>query len=82
MDYFKVFPELRSKIEKHFYESQKALLQKMHVALKQFGTDFEEPNSEGAKLARETLQNMQKKFGYSDPGAKEIIGFLMSRKYG
>jgi serine protein kinase len=81
VDYFRVFPELRMKIEKHFYESQKALLQKMNTALKHFGTDYEDANSEGAKLARETLTNMQKKFGYSESGAKEVIGFLMSKKY-
>lgn len=81
VDYFKVFPELRLKIEKHFYESQKALLQKMNVALKHFGTDYEDPNSEGSALARETLANMQKKFSYSEAGAKEVIGFLMNKKY-
>jgi len=81
VDYFKVFPELKMKIEKHFYESQKALLQKMNTSLKHFGTDYDEPNSEGSKLARETLSNMQKKFGYSEAGAKEVIGFLMSKKY-
>lgn len=81
MEYFKVFPELKLKIEKHFYESQKALLQKMNVALKHFGTDYEDPNSEGSGLARETLANMQKKFGYSEVGAKEVIGFLMNKKY-
>ncbi len=81
VDYFKVFPELKAKIEKHFYESQKALLQKMNTALKHFGTDHEDPNSEGSNLARETLANMQKKFGYSEAGAKEVIGFLMTKKY-
>ena len=81
VDYFKVFPELKMKIEKHFYESQKTLLQKMNTALKHFGTDYDEPNSEGSKLARETLTNMQKKFVYSEAGAKEVIGFLMSKKY-
>ena len=81
VDYFKVFPELKMKIEKHFYESQKALLQKMNTALKHFGTDYDEPNTEGSKLARDTLLNMQKKFGYSEEGAKEVIGFLMSKKY-
>jgi serine protein kinase len=81
VDYFKVFPELKMKIEKHFYEGQKALLQKMNTALKHFGTGYDEPNSEGSKLARETLANMQKKFGYSEDGAKEVIGFLMSKKY-
>jgi predicted Ser/Thr protein kinase len=81
MDYFKVFPEIKQKIEKHFYESQKTLLQKMNLALKQFGTDYHDPHSEGAKLAQMTIQNMQKKFGYTVDGAKEVIGFLMSKRY-
>ena len=81
IEYFKVFPELRLKMEKHFYESQKTLLQKMNLALKQFGTDYDDPNSEGAKLARLTIENMQKKFGYSIDGAKEVISFLMTKKY-
>ncbi len=81
MDYFRVFPELKQRIEKHFYESQKSLLQKMTTALKHFGTDYEDPNSEGSKLAQQTIENMKKKFGYSTDGAKEVIGFLMSRKY-
>jgi serine protein kinase len=81
VDYFKVFPEIKQRIEKHFYESQKSLLQKMNTALKLFGTDHEDSTSEGSKLARQTLENMQKNFGYSIDGAKEVIGFLMSRKY-
>ena len=81
VDYFRIFPELKQKIEKHFYESQKVLLQKMNTALKHFGTDHEDPNSEGVKLARQTIENMQKKHGYTVDGAKEVIGFLMSKKY-
>jgi len=81
MDYFKVFPEMKLRLEKHFYESQKSLLQKMNSALKMFGTDHEDATSEGSRLARQTLENMQRKFGYSIDGAKEVIGFLMSRKY-
>jgi serine protein kinase len=81
MDYFKVFPELKQRIEKHYYESQKSLLQKMNTALKQFGNDHTDPNSEGSKLALQTITNMQKKFGYTVDGAKEVINFLMSRKY-
>ncbi len=81
VDYFRVFPELKQKIEKHYYESQKNLLQKMNTALKHFGTDHEDPNSEGIKLARQTIENMQKNWGYTIDGAKEVIGFLMSKKY-
>ena len=81
VDYFRVFPELKQKIEKHFYESQKSLLQKMNTTLKHFGTDHEDPNSDGIKLARQTIENMQKNWGYTVDGAKEVIGFLMSKKY-
>lgn len=81
VDYFRVFPELKQKIEKHFYESQKTLLQKMNTALKHFGSDHEDPNSEGTKLAKQTILNMQKNWGYTVDGAKEVIGFLMSKKY-
>ncbi len=81
MDYFKVFPELKQRLEKHFYESQKALLQKMNSALKMFGTNHEDQNTEGSALARQTIANMQKKFSYSEEGAKEVIGFLMNKKY-
>ena len=81
IDYFRVFPELKQKIEKHYYESQKSVLQKMNIALKHFGTDHEDPNSEGVKLARQTIENMQKNLGYTVDGAKEVIGFLMSKKY-
>jgi predicted Ser/Thr protein kinase len=81
VDYFRIFPDLKQKIEKHFYESQKTLLQKMNIAMKHFGSDHEDPNSEGMKLARQTIDNMQKKWGYTVDGAKEVIGFLMSKKY-
>ena len=81
VDYFRVFPELKQKIEKHYYESQKSLLQKMNTALKHFGTDHEDSSSEGIKLARQTIENMQKNWGYTVDGAKEVIGFLMSKKY-
>lgn len=81
VDYFKVFPEIRQKLEKHYYETQKGYLQKMHTALKSFGTEHEDPNSEGSRLAQETLENMQKKFRYPIDGAKEVIHFLMGRKY-
>lgn len=81
IDYFKIFPDLKQKLEKHYYETQKVYLQKMHTALKSFGTDHEDPTSEGSKLAQVTLENMQKKFHYPLDGAKEVIHFLMSRKY-
>ncbi len=81
VDYFKVFPELRQKIEKHYYEGQKNLLQKMSRALKMFGTEHDDHTDEGSILARQTINNMQQRFGYSEVGAIEVIAFLLNRKY-
>ena len=79
--YSKVFPEYWSKIEHHYFESQKSLLKKMHDALHVYGTEQDDRTSEGSRLARQTIENMKSKVGYTDEGAKEVIGFLMSKRY-
>jgi predicted Ser/Thr protein kinase len=82
--YAKVFPEFWHKLEKHYYESQKALLTQMHNALLVYGSDApgaKDPNDEGVKLARQTVENMKKKLGYCDHCAKEVITFLMRTRY-
>lgn len=80
--YAKVFPEFWAKLEKHYYESQKALLTKMHNAVTIYGTEAEaQSTGEGADLARQTVENMKTRFGYCDACAKEVITFLMKKKY-
>src|SRR5690606_30112337 len=86
--YSKVFPEYWRKLEKHYYQSQKELLTKMHDALVLYGregaTDTPSTNaavSEGQQLARQTVENMKKKLGYTEEGAKEVITFLMKSRY-
>ncbi len=81
VDYFKIFPELKQRLEKHYFESQKNLLSKMHGALQVYGTEMEDMTSDGTKLAHQTLQNMQDKLGYTLDGAKEVIVFLLKRRY-
>lgn len=87
--YSKVFPEYWRKLEKHYYQSQKEVLTKMHDALLLYGRDdgvaeTESTNSnlsEGQTLARQTVENMKQKLGYTEEGAKEVITFLMKSRY-
>ncbi len=81
--YAKVFPEYWDKLEKHYYESQKSLLTKMHNALMLHGTADEGSNAheEGARLARQTVENMCKKMGYPEEAAREVIAYLMKARY-
>jgi serine protein kinase len=79
--YSKVFPEYWTKLEKHYYESQKALLTQMHNALLVYGRDGITQNDEGSRLAQKTVDNMCKNLGYTPETAREVITFLMKSRY-
>ncbi len=86
--YSKVFPQYWGKLEKHYYQTQKDLLTKMHNALLLYGqidrvtkSSSDSNMEEGEKLARQTVENMKKKLGYTDEGAREVITFLMKSRY-
>lgn len=83
--YAKVFPDFWRKLEKHYFESQKALLTKMHDALVVYGNGYspseQDADSEGAQLARQTVENMKARLGYCEHCAKEVISFLMRQRY-
>ncbi len=81
--YANVFKEFWSKLEKHYFESQKQLLTKMHNALLVYDREHGagDLNSEGGQLALKTIANMKAKQGYCDQCAKEVILFLMRSRY-
>jgi predicted Ser/Thr protein kinase len=79
--YAKVFPEFWHKLEKHYYESQKALLTKMHNALVLYGKESAEVTEEGSQLAEQTVNNMKTKLHYCEHCAKDVIVFLMRQRY-
>ncbi len=81
MSYAKVFPEFWRKLEKHYFESQKSLLTQMSDALLVYGTDASDPDSEGGRLAHQTVENMKSKLDYCEGCAREIITFLMQQRY-
>lgn len=79
--YAKVFPDYWGKIERHYYDQQKSLLTKMHNALEIAEESPSSSSSEGSRLARQTLDNMVKKLGYCEASAKEVVTFLLRKKY-
>ena len=81
VNYARVFPDFWKKLEKHYFESQKALLTKMSDALLVYDSDTIDPNSEGSSLARKTVETMKSKLGYCQACAKEVIIFLMQQRY-
>ena len=84
--YSKVFPEYWRKLEKHYYQTQKDLLTKMHNALLVYGSteassNAKETGLDGEKLAQTTINNMKSRLGYTDEAAREVITFLMKSRY-
>jgi len=79
--YAKVFPDFWSRLEKHYFESQKELLTKMSAALLVYDENEAEASSEGGLLAQKTVGNMKNKLGYCQACAKEVITFLMRQRY-
>lgn len=81
--YAKVFPEFWAQLEKHYYESQKSLLTKMYNALLLYDNPGRQAavTEEGSKLAEQTVSNLKKRLGYCDHCAKEVITFLMRKRY-
>jgi len=79
--YREIFPDYWQKLEKHYYDSQKPKLTQMHDALQVHGTENYDQKSEGSVMAQQTLKNMVEKRGYCDFCAKEVIAYLMKKRY-
>jgi serine protein kinase len=82
--YGKVFPDFWKKLERHFYESQKSVMTKMHSALVLSGNGADkekEKRSDDFQLAHRTLKNLDEKFGYCSECGTEVINFLIKNRY-
>jgi hypothetical protein len=53
----------------------------MGDALLVYETDDHDPHTEGAKLARQTIDNMKSRLGYCEKCGKEVITFLLKQRY-
>jgi predicted Ser/Thr protein kinase len=76
-----VFPEFMTKLENHYFEQQRSQMGGINNALTLFGTDKEDRDSDAAKLARRTMENMVGQFGYCEHCAKNSLMFLIKSRY-
>lgn len=81
VNYREVFPEYWKKIEKHYFEAQKGEITKMAQALNTYELETGGSITEAGKLARQTVEKMKSKYGYTEEAAKEVIAFLVKKRY-
>ena len=81
VSYREVFPEYWKKIERHYFEAQKGQITKMAQALNTYELETGGAHTEGGKLAKQTVEKMKSKYGYTDEAAKEVIAFLVKKRY-
>lgn len=92
MDYGKVFPDLMKKIRDFYIDEHSQLMKRVNDAI----TIFEHRESSGPvpeskiftteqieaqKLASTMVENMKKKFQYSDASAREAFIYLFQKRY-
>lgn len=78
--YRNVFPDFMARLEDHYFDQQKSQMTAMHDAIALFGSE-READHEASKLAKLTLSNLVKKFGYCEHCAKSTVMFLIKAKY-
>lgn len=81
VQYGEIFPEFRKRLEKHYFESQKAVMTKLYNALLVYGKDEDNPDSEGSKLVRKSLDELVTRYGYTAESAKEVVFYLLKQRY-
>ena len=89
VDYAKVFPDLMKKIRDHYINEHSALMRRIYDAITLFekrdgstrtGTRTVE-QLEAEKLALGMIENMKKRYAYSDVSAKEAFLYLLQKRY-
>jgi predicted Ser/Thr protein kinase len=92
IDYSKVFPDLMKKIRDFYIDEHSQLLKRVYDAITLFearagGAAIPEGRTrtveqiEAEKLASSMVENMKRKYGYSDASAREAFVYLVQKKY-
>ncbi len=82
VDYARIFPDLFKRLSAHFFEERKRQLRKNVEGVLKFLSD--EKTSLAPKeqqQARSTLDEMARRFGYTDGSARDALVFLLKRRY-
>lgn len=92
MNYAKVFPDLMSKIRDFYIDEHSQLMKRVYDAITLFeqrtggavaaeGRTRTVEQIEAEKIALSMIDNMKKKFGYSDVSSREAFVYLLQKRY-
>jgi len=92
MDYAKVFPDLMKKIRDYYIDEHSQLLKRVYDAITLFeqrSDGFAAPEGrtrtveqiEAERIALTMVDNMKKKYGYSEISAREAFVYLVQKRY-
>ena len=82
VDYARIFPDLFKRLSEHFFEERKRQLKRNVENILKFLSDERSALSpKEQQQVRSTLDEMAKRFGYTDGSARDAIVFLVKKRY-
>lgn len=82
VDYTRIFPDLFKRLRDHFFEERKRLLgRNVENILKFLSEDRGTLSAREQAQVRQTLDTLDKKYGYTDTSARDAVVFLMRKRY-
>jgi predicted Ser/Thr protein kinase len=78
LDITVVFQDILSRIEDHYFTERKALVQTVYQAMLALGTPDERTLDDKQRAqARQTFEELQRRFGYDESSARESLKFML-----
>ena len=82
VDYARIFPDLFKRLSDHFYEERKRTLKRnVENILKYLGDERSSLSPREQQQVVNTMDEMVKRFGYTEASAKDSIVFLVRKRY-
>lgn len=73
-----LFQDILTKIQEHYYNQRKGVVQTVYQAMLELGTESERNLDEkDARQARETYSELSRRFGYDEVSARECLKFML-----
>ncbi len=82
VDYARIFPDLFKRLSDHFFEERKRTLKRnVENILKYLSDERSSLSPKEQQQVRNTMDEMVKRFGYTEASAKDAIVFLVRKRY-
>jgi hypothetical protein len=82
VDYARIFPDLFKRLSDHFFEERKRQLKRnVENILKYLSDERSTLSQKEVTQVLSTLEQMVKRFGYTEASAKDSIVFLVRKRY-